>query len=256
MKFSIVLPSVLAGVPVGSGNRYALARFMLATTLASLPVTAIAADAPPQMQPPVATGAAAYAVAPPLGPVRTIDHTVIAPGDEISVAVFGEPDISSPKLIVDEAGRIQVPLAGSIVIGGLSPSEASRAIEAKLGERYLRDPKVAVNVTAATEKLVSVEGQVNHAGSYPINGTTTLLGAVAMAQSPTRIAKLNETMLFRTVNGQRMVARFDIKRIRAGLDPDPQIFGGDVIVVGFSQSKSIYRDIISMAPLFNVLTRF
>jgi len=256
VKFSIVLPSVLAGVPVGSGNRHALARFMLATTLASLPVTAIAADAPPQMQPPVATGAAAYAVAPPLGPVRTIDHTVIAPGDEISVAVFGEPDISSPKLIVDEAGRIQVPLAGSIVIGGLSPSEASRAIEAKLGERYLRDPKVAVNVTAATEKLVSVEGQVNHAGSYPVNGTTTLLGAVAMAQSPTRIAKLNETMLFRTVNGQRMVARFDIKRIRAGLDPDPQIFGGDVIVVGFSQSKSIYRDIISMAPLFNILTRF
>jgi protein involved in polysaccharide export with SLBB domain len=64
-------------------------------------------------------------------------------------------------------------------------------------------------VTVAAEKLVSVEGQVNHAGSYPVEANTTLLGAVSMAQSPTRIAKLSETMLFRTVNGQRMVARFD-----------------------------------------------
>lgn len=204
----------------------------------------------------VATGAQAYAVAPPLGVAKGPQHAVIAPGDELALAVFGEPELSAPKLVVDEAGAIQVPLAGSVTVAGLSPAQASQLIATKLGERYLRDPQVAVNLMAAAEKLVSVEGQVNHAGSYPITGNTTLLGAVAMAQSPTRIAKLNETMLFRTVNGQRMVARFDIKRIRAGLDPDPQIFGGDVIVVGFSQSKSIYRDIISMAPLFNVLTRF
>jgi polysaccharide export outer membrane protein len=76
-----------------------------------------------------------------------------------------------------------------------------------------------------------------------------------MAQSPTRIARLDETVIFRTVNGQRMAARFDLKRIRAGLDPDPQILGGDVVVVGFSSAKSIYRDILSAAPIFNVFTR-
>jgi polysaccharide export outer membrane protein len=187
---------------------------------------------------------------------KLLDHYKIGQGDELSLSVFGEPDLSAPKLIVDDAGRIQVPLAGSVMVAGLSPAEASELIEGKLGRRYLRDPQVALNVTTQAEKLVSVEGQVNHAGSYPINGTTTLLSAIAMAQSPTRIAKLDETMLFRTVNGERMVARFDIKRIRAGQDSDPQILPGDVVVVGFSQSKSVYRDIISMAPLFNVLTRF
>jgi len=204
----------------------------------------------------VKQGRDAYQVAQPQAEGKLPDVYKIGLGDELSLAVFGEPDLSTTKLVVDEAGRIQVPLIGSVLVAGMSPDEATNVIQASLGARYLRDPKVTLSVTTAAEKLVSVEGQVNHAGSYPITANTTLLAAVAMAQSPTRIAKLDETMLFRNVNGQRMVARFDIKRIRAGVDPDPQVFAGDVIVVGFSQSKSIYRDIISMAGLLNVLTRF
>lgn len=206
--------------------------------------------------PNVATGAKSYTVAPPLDDAKMPEHSVISAGDEVSLMVVGEPDLSVPKLIVDDAGRLEVPLVGSVLIAGLSPNQASRLIESKFGERYLRDPKVALNVSVAAEKLVSVEGQVNHAGSYPVAANTTLLGAVAMAQSPTRIAKLDETMLFRTVNGQRMVARFDLKRIRAGIDPDPQILGGDVVVVGFAPAKALYRDILSTAPLLNVMTRF
>jgi protein involved in polysaccharide export with SLBB domain len=73
-----------------------------------------------------------------------------------------------------------------------------------LGEKYLRNPQVAINVATPAQKLVSVEGQVNRAGAYPVQSNTTLLGAISMASSPTRIAKLDETILFRTVNGQRM----------------------------------------------------
>lgn len=205
----------------------------------------------------IATGADAYKVAPSIADAKTPDSSPISVGDELSLAVMGEPDLSFTKLVVDDAGRIQMPLAGSVKVAGLSPAEASHLIETKLGERYLKYPQVTINVNTAAEKFVSVEGQVNHAGAYPINASTTLLGAVSMAQSPTRIAKLNETMVFRTVNGKRMVARFDLNRIRKGLDPDPQILGGDVVVVGFSQLKSGYRDVIQMAPLFNLfLVRF
>jgi protein involved in polysaccharide export with SLBB domain len=81
---------------------------------------------------------------------------------------------------------------------------------------------VTVNVTTMGERLVSVEGQVTKAGAYPVAPDTTLLSAISMAQSPTRIAKLDDTVIFRTVDGQRMAARFDLKRIRAGLDPIPR----------------------------------
>lgn len=202
------------------------------------------------------TGDAAYAVIPPIDKAVAPSSYKIAAGDIVSLSVFGEPDLSISKLPVDDAGFIQVPLAGPIQVATLTPAEASALIGAKLGSRFLRNPEVTLNVIEQAGQTVTVEGQVSKAGSYPVDGQTTLLGAIALAQSPTRIAKLDEVVVFRTINNQRMAARFDVSRIRAGRDPDPQILGGDVVVVGFSQSKSIYRDILTAAPLFNVFTRF
>ena len=176
------------------------------------------------------------------------DAYLIGPGDELALSVFGEPDISFDKILVDDAGNIQVL--------NLSPGAASTLIAEKLGARFLRNPQVTVNVTMQNAQEVSIEGQVTKAGVYPVSNATTLLSAIALAQSPTRIAKLDEIVIFRTISGERMAARFNLERVRAGLDPDPKILGGDVVVVGFSQSKSIYRDFLAAAPLFNVFTRF
>ncbi len=199
---------------------------------------------------------AAYALMPPIDKASVPDQYLISPGDVVSLAVFGEPELTLDKLPVDDAGFIQVPLVGAVEVAKQTPAQASTLIAAKLGARYLRNPQVTLNVIEQTGQVVTVEGQVSKAGSYPVDGQTTLLGAIALAQSPTRIAKLNEVIIFRTINNQRMAARFDLGRIRAGRDPDPQILGGDVVVVGFSQAKSIYRDVLTAAPLFNVFTRF
>jgi polysaccharide export outer membrane protein len=198
---------------------------------------------------------AAYAIIPPIDKAVAASAYLITPGDVVSLAVFGEPELTFEKLPVDEAGFIQVPLVGAVHVATLTPAQASAQIAVKLGTRFLRNPDVTLNVIEQAGQVVTVEGQVMKAGSYPVDNTTTLLGAIALAQSPTRIAKLDEVVVFRTVNNERMAARFDLGRIRAGRDPDPQILGGDVVVVGFSQAKSIYRDILQAAPLFNVFTR-
>ena len=198
---------------------------------------------------------AAYTLMPPIDRAVTPSEYLIAPGDVVSLSVFGEPDLTFEKLPVDDAGFIQVPLVGAVRVATLTPAQASTLIASKLGTRFLRNPDVTLNVIEQTGQVVTVEGQVLKAGSYPVDGQTTLLGAIALAQSPTRIAKLDEVVIFRTIQNQRMAARFDLSRIRAGRDPDPQILGGDVVVVGFSQAKSIYRDILQAAPLFNVFTR-
>ena len=39
-----------------------------------------------------------------------------------------------------------------------------------------------------------------------------------------------------------MGGRFDVTEVRAGRMPDPQILPGDVVVVGFSRARSLYRD--------------
>lgn len=180
---------------------------------------------------------------------------LIGPGDVVGLTVFGEPDLTLDKLPVDDAGNIQVALIGAVRVGGLTPAQASARIATQLGARFLRSPNVTLNVVEQAGQVVTVEGQVMKAGAYAVDRGTTLLGAIALAQSPTRIAKLDEVVIFRTINNQRMAARFDLSRIRAGRDADPQILGGDVVVVGFSQGKSIYRDFLQAAPIFNIFTR-
>lgn len=202
------------------------------------------------------SGPAAYAAFPAIDKAVAPSEYLIAPGDVIGVTVFGEPELTLEKLPVDDAGYIQFPLIGSIKVSGLTPANASALMASKLSANFLRSPSVTLNVVEQSGQVVTVEGQVAKAGSYPIGPDTTLLGAIALAQSPTPIAKLDEIIVFRTVNNQRMVARFDLARIRAGADPDPQILGGDAVVVGLSRAKSLYRDILQAAPLFNVFTRF
>ncbi len=202
------------------------------------------------------SGAAAYEIAPPTDTAAKPQAYRIGPGDTISVSVFQEPDLSNDKLQVDDVGRIQLPLAGDILAAGLTAPELSAVVAERLGRDYIRDPQVVVSVVSTRDQSVAVEGEVKMPGVYKVTPADTLLSAIARAQSPTNVARLDEVIVFRTVNGRRMGARFDLREIRAGRSPDPQILGGDVIVVGFSSLKGVYRDILQAAPLLNVFTQF
>lgn len=202
------------------------------------------------------TGQAAYDIAPPTDLAAKPQAYRIGPGDSISVSVFQEPDLSNDKIQVDDVGRIQLPLAGDILAAGLTAPELSAVIAERLSRDYIRDPQVVVAVVATREQTVAVEGEVKMPGVYKVAPNDTLLSAIARAQSPTNVARLDEVIVFRTVNGRRMGARFDLGQIRAGQAADPQILGGDVIVVGFSSLKGVYRDILQAAPLLNIFTQF
>ncbi|MEO6386803.1 MAG: polysaccharide biosynthesis/export family protein [Croceibacterium sp.] len=171
-------------------------------------------------------------------------------GDKLSVDVFQEKDLSKDELQVDEAGMITLPLIGELQAAGLSSTQLSREIEQAYGRRYLRNPQATVVLKLARPRTVSVEGQVQRPGVYEIQPGYSLLSAMALAGSPSVDAKLNEVLVFRTIDGTRMGGRFDLTEVRAGRMPDPQLVPGDIVVVGFSSIRGIYRDILQAAPLF------
>lgn len=210
----------------------------------------------PGARPVLPVGIAAYDVipAPDLAAPKQLYR--LMPGDTISVSVFQEPDLTVEKAKIDEAGNVQLPLIGQIVAQGLTAVELSDSISARLGSRFIRYPKVVVGLSERSEQVVSVEGQVTEPGVYPIDRNYTLLSALARAKSPTKTAKLDEVVVFRTVGGKRMGAVFNLSDIRTGLAPDPQILGGDVVVVGFSSVKGAFRDFLQAAPLLNLFTLF
>ena len=201
------------------------------------------------------TREAAYRVIPPIDVAPPQTKYELIPGDQLAYSVVGEPDMSIDTLTVDEAGFIQIPLAGSVQVGGLSTAEAKQMIEQKLGARFIKEPSVTLNLTVPAPKQVSVEGEVTQPGTYAVNRDSTMLGALAAARSPTNKARNDEVIIFRTIAGKRMAARFDLNRVRTGLDPDPQVINGDVVVVGLSRGKSIYRDLLTAAPFFNVFAQ-
>lgn len=221
-------------------------RFMLGVILSG---AVLAGCSTTTKNPALASGEAAYAIIPVNVPPTSA--YVIRPLDVLTVRVFGEPDISADEMKVDQTGQIQVPLVGSVIAAGKSAPQVSNEIKTLLAAKYLVDPQVAVSIKEVAASFVSVEGEVKLPGVYEINKDATLLTAIARAQSPLVTAKLDEVVVFRTVNAERMVARFNLKDIRTGVSPDPAIVDGDVVMVGYSSIRGVLLNVLKAAPLFN-----
>lgn len=225
---------------------------MLRTVLTFVIAAALSGCASDKLAPSLSQGAAAYQAFPDTAANAPRDDYRIGPLDAIDVTVFDEPDLSTKGTIVDASGKVALPLIGSVVAAGKTASELSDEITKRLGENILVHPQVSVVVSASVSQKLTVEGEVTEPGVYEIKGPTSLLEAIAMAKGESQVAALRQVVVFRTINGQRFGAVFDVKSIRTGVAQDPQVHANDVVVVGLSPAKKIWHDIVTAAPLLNV----
>lgn len=102
----------------------------------------------------------------------------LAPGDRITVTVFGQPELSGDVLI-DDAGSITIPLTGPIEVKDLTVLECQKRIWDRLADGILRTPSVTVRI--AELRPLYVLGDVRLAGAYPFRYGSTAQSAVALA---------------------------------------------------------------------------
>ena len=200
-------------------------------------------------------GEAAYSMIPPPTSETAAFDYVIGPLDTIDINVFNEPEISSKGVPVDAAGNLALPLIGRVRATGMTSTGLADNLR-DLYSRYYVDPQITVIVTSSVSQRVTVQGEVKEPGIYDVRGATTLLDAIALAKGEDENAALREVLVIRNISGKRTAAMFDLYRIRRGDDPDPAILGRDVIVVGHSNSKQAWHDMLRAAPLLNVFTQF
>jgi polysaccharide biosynthesis/export protein len=174
---------------------------------------------------------------------------LIGPFDKLTIDVFGIEELSKQEVQADAGGRISFPLAGIMQAAGKTPGELEEEIEARLRGQYVRDPQVTVNLKETVSQVVTVDGQVREPGLYPVIGKMTLMRAVAVAKGTAEFAKLDDVVVFRTVNGQKMAALYNLKAIRRGYYNDPEIFANDVVVVGDSTARRLFKDALQLVPL-------
>lgn len=187
--------------------------------------------------------------APDRGDLTAADRpSLIGPLDTIQVDVFNVPDLNR-EMQVDASGRISMPLAGTIDARGKTAEELAAAIESALRARFVRNPEVTVNIKSSVSQVVTVDGQVTEPGLYPVTNQMTLMRAIASAKGLSEFARADDVVILRTVNDKKMAGLYNIAAIRRGLYDDPPIFANDVIVVGDSPQRRLFRDFVSLSPV-------
>lgn len=165
----------------------------------------------------------------PAAPVHA-DEQIIAPGDILNITVLGEPDLTK-KVIVDVQGKISLPLAGEVEVGGVTPTEASARLRNSL-TKYLKAPQVTVEVAEAAKRMVVISGAVKTPGVYSIDSATTLMGGLTLAGGYTPEADLSKVTVTRGPKKDN-VMNIDLTQFMSGAAPQQNIplQANDTIVV-------------------------
>ncbi len=107
------------------------------------------------------------------------EEYTLGPGDEVTVDVPGRPELTGAHTIGPD-GRISMPVAGVVAIGGLTRDQAGAALTQSLSAYY-----ASISATVAVQKYagnrVLVLGNVEHPGIVLFDGTPTLLEALSRA---------------------------------------------------------------------------
>jgi len=140
--------------------------------------------------------------------------------DELRVTVFNEPNLSG-QFVVNSNGMLSLPLIGEVRAAGTTIDQLRGEITTKLGDGYLKNPKVSLQVL--TFRPFYILGEVNKPGKYPYSTGLTVLNAVATAEGFTYRA--NKRRVFVKHAG---VA--DEKPIE--LTPNTPVQPGDTIRIG------------------------
>ncbi len=110
---------------------------------------------------------------------------LLGPGDVIKIVVYGNADLNL-ETRVSEAGKITFPLIGEVIVGRLSTAASEKKIAGLLESGgFLKNPQVIVTISLLQSQQVSVLGQVNRPGRYPLDGKRTLTDILALAGGAT-----------------------------------------------------------------------
>jgi len=154
----------------------------------------------------------------------------LGPGDKVRVTVYDETDLSG-EFQVDDTGFVRLPLIGQTKAANETAHELEGEVSAALADGYLKDPRVAIEVT--TYRPFYIIGQVNRPGQYPYASNMSALDAIGMAGGFTEHA-VESTVHIRHQGSNQ--------EVDVAPDPSVKIRPGDVIRV----DETLFWDFASM----------
>jgi polysaccharide export outer membrane protein len=121
----------------------------------------------------------APAAPPPVSASPGLSTYKLAPGDIISIKVFGEDEFTREKIRLNDAGSVSFPLLGEIPVLGQTVGDIEKMVDARLRGRILVNPRVSVWIEEY--RPFYINGMVERPGAYPYQPGLNVRKAVSIA---------------------------------------------------------------------------
>jgi polysaccharide export outer membrane protein len=128
---------------------------------------------------------------------ETSPEMMIGPGDLLEISVFGAPE-SIKTVRVSSDGSVTYPFIGTVHLADMTVRQAEAAMAKKLDEGgYFNKPNVSILVKEYATQGISVLGEVQKPGIYPLMGPRQLFDAISVAGGLTPKAGRTATIIRR-----------------------------------------------------------
>ncbi len=218
-----------------SGVLKSLTTIALAATFCCICGTSQVRSQPTPVTPPMATPETNHVGAPSTASQTKGAATdmVIGAGDLLELSVYGAPDFEKKEVRVSGAGDIVLPMIGQQHVAGLTVQQAQDLIAHKLTEgEFFNNPQVSIFVKEYVAEGVSVLGEVQKPGVYPLLGQQhRLFDAITLAGGTTQKAGKVVTISRRSDPNKPITIKLG-SDVQGSTEGNVEVFPGDTIVVG------------------------
>lgn len=154
---------------------------------------------------------------------------VIGAGDVLDVVVWKNEELTR-TVPVRPDGWISLPLLNDIRAAGQTPMELREAIAARLTE-FVSDPVVSVIVSQIRSFKVTVLGKVRKPGRFELEGPTTILEVLAMAEGFDDYSSPDDLYVLRPQGQQYRRLKVKYSAAVKGEEVNIRVGPGDLVVV-------------------------
>jgi polysaccharide export outer membrane protein len=169
----------------------------------------------------------------------------IGVGDMVRVTVFRNPDLTTETRVTDQ-GTISFPLLGDVPVAGMTPSQVSKKIAEKLSTgKYVVNPEVSVTMMQVNSRQVSVLGNVNKPGRYPIDNVNTRLTDFIAAAGGVAAPGSDLVTVVSTRDGKSTKKDVDLSQmfVSGNIDANLDLQPGDTIYVHRAPMIYVYGEV-------------
>jgi polysaccharide export outer membrane protein len=171
---------------------------------------------------------------------------VIGPGDVLTIAVWGHPDLSR-DYTVDPDGFAPFPLINRVKAGGLTTRQVAASLADLLGKDYLVNPQVIVSVKEYQSQKVTILGETARPGVFYLTGPTSLVDVLSKAGWLSKNAG-KQILLVRDqpnagsgASGDTTIMRLNVDKLQAGNNSENvRVQAGDTIFVGSRDENNFF----------------